>query len=171
MVYGKRNGNVVTIPTNLSTGQPIPISSYEEDFPPDAFPVAISYQEACAKYGKANLHLFSEVKPPKAIPPGVDATDEDVKAFVNENQDVTQVPVTVPLLQKPATAADPVNIPGFIDTKFIDDCTKRAIQNEIETYEIAEKYASGKKAKEIQVIIKALKDFMDRIEHGKNEKA
>ena len=167
MVTGKRDGNVVVIPYNIGTNQPIPIASYSDELPPDAFPLTMTVQEAQGKFGK-DLVLFEAPKQERKPTPGVAATEDDITNFYKENQvDIVKEfevkPKGQPQIVKPVLN----QTPEFIDTAFIDSCIKRAIQNEIETYEIAQKYASGKKAKEILVIVKALKDFMDRIENGK----
>ena len=166
-VYGRKNGNVVTVAWDIGTNQPVEFGDYAS-FPDTAFPLTTSYNEAKGKYGD-NLVLYEEPKPVRIIQPGKVVSDEEVAKFMRENRDesasVAQVPVT--MVVKPLQ--QPEQVPNFIDTKFIDDCVKRAIQNEIETYELAQKYASGKKAKEILIIIKALNDFMDRIENGKKD--
>jgi hypothetical protein len=176
MICARKQGNVVTIFTNIATGQPYEITSFDDLGPPDAFPVAMSVQEAQAKYGINNIKFFEAQKTPVGMVPGVEATDADVSKFMNENLDplaqhasnLVQEDFRVKLVQ-PRLEEKLAQAPGFIDTEFIDACTKRAIQNEIETYELAERFASPKKLKEIKIIINALKEFMDRIENGKSK--
>ena len=169
MITGRRQGNVVTLFVSVSDGKPYDISSFEDCGPADAFPMTMSYPEACAKYGKGNLQLFQEERKSRPVAIGPIASDADVAAFMRENKDESTTTVQMPVTALTKALPQPEQIPGFIDTKFVDDCVKRAIQNEIETYELAQKYASGKKAKEILIIIKALNDFMDRIENGKKD--
>lgn len=172
MIFAKKTGNVVVIPMNIGTNQPIPISSYDEELPPDAFPVTMTHQEALAKFSRGGITFFEPPQPEQKVSPGVMADDKDYEEFLKENSigcipnDSVANLVVSPVPIKLKSFDITTKAPEFIDTKFIDDCMKRAIQNEMETYELALDFASTKKKKEIDIILGAFKKFLDRIENG-----